>query len=522
MSRFINMPTPRQELESVIVNAEQMRQIEERILASGMPIASLMEKVANLCVQYLENAYPFPKISKIGVLVGPGHNGGDGLVIARELYLQGYAVSIYCPFDKFKDLTTKHAQYAKNLSIPFYKTIDALESCQLIIDALFGFGLTRPLTENLKDTVNKVNLWQKPTVSIDIPSGLHTDTGEVLGSAIKATDSLCLGLWKQAYFQDNALEYLGKCTRLDFGISPADVWAILSKNTLIQTITPRLISRYLPFTRPLSTYKYQQGHLLLIAGSRRYMGASLLIGLGARASGIGMLSIAVPTALKYLVVSQLPEALIIDCPETETGAIAQLPTDLGQYDVIACGCGLTLDAEGIFDTVLNAPCPLILDADGLNLLAKTEKITFLKQRSAETILTPHLGEFKRLFPQITEPQNDRLQAVRQAAQESQAIVLLKGAKTAIAHPKGHIWVIHQSTPALARGGTGDVLTGLIGGLLVQASDIAMDLKVAIAATWHAEAGILASQERTEMGVDAHTLSQYLSRIPPRYDSHLPS
>ena len=225
-----------------------------------------------------------------------------------------------------------------------------------------------------------------------------------------------------------------------------------------------------------------------------------------------MLSIAVPQSLKPLLVSHLPEALIIDCPETETGAIAELPdlaSNFGNYTVIAAGPGLTLEALPVIEKVLTAPVPLILDADGLNGLAQLGTVCSLAKRTHPTILTPHLGEFKRLFPGISLSNGDRIQAVQQAAKQSQAIILFKGARTAIASPDGQTWLISESTPALARGGSGDVLTGLMGGILAQNPQTPVEKLVATSAWWHAQAGILAVKERTELGVDAWTLSQYL-------------
>jgi NAD(P)H-hydrate epimerase len=226
-----------------------------------------------------------------------------------------------------------------------------------------------------------------------------------------------------------------------------------------------------------------------------------------------MLSIAVPETLKPLLVSQLPEALIIGCPETNEGAIAQLPevVDLSNYSAIACGPGLTLEAKPVVQGVLEAECPLVLDADGLNSLAELRTIPTLLKRQAPTVLTPHAGEFKRLFPDSAAQLPDRVSAVRKASQLSKAVVLLKGARTAIAHPGGSVWLIPESTPALARGGSGDVLTGLLGGLLAQEAlrEQPLEATVAVAAWWHAQAGILAAEERTELGVDAYTLTQYL-------------
>jgi NAD(P)H-hydrate epimerase len=227
-----------------------------------------------------------------------------------------------------------------------------------------------------------------------------------------------------------------------------------------------------------------------------------------------MLSIAVPEYLKLILAAQLPEALIIGCPETESGAIAQLPEEieLSKYSAIACGPGITTDAKPIVEKVLESDRPLVLDADALNILANFYR-HFLQRgnRHANTVLTPHAGEFKRLFPDLTDPTKDRVDAVREAAQLSGAIVLLKGARTVISNPSGSVSIIPESTPALARGGSGDVLTGLMGGLLAQAYSLQLPVEgmVSTAAWWHAQAGILAAQERTELGVDAFTLTQYL-------------
>jgi ADP-dependent NAD(P)H-hydrate dehydratase / NAD(P)H-hydrate epimerase len=487
-----------------LVTADEMRRIEERIFLAGMPVAALMEKAAGLVALRIQELYP--PTESIAVLAGPGHNGGDALVVARELHLAGYRVSVFCPCDRLKELTTQHANYVKSLGVTFHKSLEILPDCSLFIDGLFGFGLEKPLTGAIAAAVDEVNRRGKAIVSIDIPSGLHTDTGEVLGTAIAATRTLCLGLWKRAFFEDIALPYLGEVELLHIGIPDGDIEAIIGSTPAIALLTPAIARSYLPLPRPVLTHKYRQGHLLLICGSRRYAGGAILTGLGARGSGVGMLSIAVPASLKPLLVSQLPEALIIDCPETETGAIADIPLDFTAYDAIACGPGLTLDARSIIEKVLDIQKPIILDADGLTILAELGS-EHLKKRTKATIITPHWGEFKRLFPTLSAT-NHRLQVTREAARNSGAIVLLKGARTAIASPDGQTWIIPESTPALARGGSGDVLTGLIGGLLVQMLDNPLEATV-IGAGLHARAGILAAIDRTELGVDGVTLASYL-------------
>ncbi len=512
-------------IEHFVVSATQMAAIEQRIFDAGMPVAALMEKAAGLVTRRLIELYPRPEIPKVGVVVGPGHNGGDATVVGRELYFKGYQVCLYRPLQKGKELTQAHLSYAQSLGIPVLEEVQDLAPCDLIIDGLFGFGMTRPLEGNLASVVETINQWSTPVVSIDIPSGLHTDTGEVLGIAIQASYSFCLGLWKRAFFQDSALPYLGKAERLDFGVPLADVQAVVAEEQVVKQMSADLARSLLPLPRPLVTHKYKQGHLLIIAGSRQYAGGVILTGLGARASGVGMVSIAAPTSLKPMLVTHLPEALIIDCPETDQGGITHLPSIAQQwdrYDAIAIGPGLTLDAKSLLPLILEATNPLIIDADGLNALAELTPSTALQSRAETTILTPHPGEFRRLFPDLIAKASNPMVMLPAAAQATDTTILLKGARSVIASPT-ETWVIPESTPALARGGSGDVLTGLLGGLMAQPhheKDISPAQLTATAAVWHAQAGIKASQDHSDLGVDAFTLTQYLTQFPITSDQWL--
>ncbi|EAW37630.1 bifunctional ADP-dependent NAD(P)H-hydrate dehydratase/NAD(P)H-hydrate epimerase [Lyngbya sp. PCC 8106] len=506
----------RQEIQQFVVTAKQMQAIESRIFEAGMPVAALMEKVAGRITERILSKIKSISVTSIGVLVGPGHNGGDALVVARELLFLGYSVVVCCPFSKYKELTESHYHYITSLGISIHQNIDALQNCDVIIDGMFGFGLTRPITDELAEGVNQINAGNKPIFSIDLPSGIHTDTGEVLGTAIQANYTFCLGLWKLAFLQDSALEYLGKVELIDFDIPLADIEAILGQTPEFRRITPENAIADLPLPRPLATHKYKNGNLLIVAGSHRYTGAAILAGLGARASGVGMLSIAVPNSIKPLLSTQLPEALIIGCPETEDGAILDFPShfSLDQFDAIACGPGLTQSATTVVQLILDCNRPLILDADGLNILAQLNPVFTLSQRQAATIITPHPGEFKRLFPELAEELKDHVLVTQKAAQKSQSIVVLKGARVCIG-TANTVWINPESTPALARGGSGDVLTGLLGGLLaaVVLNQTPLDAIVKTAVWWHAQAGIQAAKDKTELGVDAFTLTQYLNLNP---------
>ena len=497
------------EIARTVVSASQMHEIESRIFAAGMPVAALMEKVGGLIANRIQALYGCTHYPKIAILVGPGHNGGDALVIARELCFRGYDILLYRPLAKSKELTAQHAAYVESLGIKFYESVEQLKDCNLIIDGLFGYGQERSLVPPISDAIDLINQWSKPVLSIDLPSGIHTDTGKVLGTAIRAHHTFCIGLWKLGLLQEQALEFVGTVELVDIDLPLSDVLAVVGESPRIQRLTKESATASLPLPRPLSTHKYKMGHLLLVCGSHRYSGGAILSALAARDSGVGMLSIAVPESIRLLLSTHLPEALIIGCRETETGAIAQLPDDmeLSKYNAIACGPGLTTDAKPIVQQILSSDRPLVLDADGLNILAELGTVQTLSSR-APTVLTPHTGEFKRLFPELAEM--EPLTAVSAAAKQTGAVVLLKGARTAIANPQGSVWINPESTPALARGGSGDVLTGLIGGLLAQAVlRHPVESIVLTAAWWHAQAGILAASERTELGVDAFTLTQFL-------------
>ncbi|MGI0483714.1 NAD(P)H-hydrate epimerase, partial [Geminocystis sp. CENA526] len=442
--------------ECCVVTAKQMQDIENKIFAQGMPVASLMEKAGLFSSHKIIEEYPLSQYQKVGFIIGCGHNGGDGLVIARELWLKGYEVKLYTPLaDKSKDLTAQHLEYARFLHLPFVTTVEELENCDVIIDCLFGFGLNRHITNSLAKDIALINQWEKPVVSIDIPSGIHTDTGKVLGVAIKATLTLCLGLWKLGLFQSPAWEYTGKLVKIDIGIPNNIVTEIINQSPIVKVITREKVKEVLPLPRAVNTHKYRQGNVLLICGSKRYGGASLLAGYGANVSGVGMLTMIVPEFLQPLINSHIPSALVIATPQTTTGVMdfSSLPSiDFSKYSSIVLGMGITREKIPCFPIaeILATPTVLIIDADGFNYLIE-DNLRILSQRQSPTILTPHEGEFRRLFPDI-DLNLDRLQGLQEASRRINSTILLKGAKTMIAHQGKYNRIIKEGTPALARGG----------------------------------------------------------------------
>lgn len=503
----------------VVVTASQMQAIEATLFHEGLPVAALMEKVAGRIAQWLVQHFPRERTRRVGVIVGPGHNGGDALVVARELHHGGYHVILWGPFTQLKELTAQHRAYSQYLGIHSTQNSAELNQCDLIIDGGFGLGLTRPLSGALAQGIERINRTAIPVVSIDLPSGLETNTGQVLGTAIKADHTLCLGLWKLGLLQDSAQPWIGHRHLIPFDVPAATIQSVLSDSPTTRCITPAAAIARLPLPRSPIAHKYQAGHALLIAGSRQYAGAALLAGQGAIASGVGMLTIVVPDSLRLMIVSQLPAALVIGATETTAGEIAALPDDVAwdRYDTVACGPGLTRVAAPVVDAVLQSDRPVVLDADGLNILAETDPIDRLLARAAPTLLTPHLGEFRRLFPAQLQAADPPALAARQAATVANCTLVLKGAMSAIAHPDGQLWINPQSTAALARGGSGDVLTGLVAGLAAQRYQTAPTsqtlLDAAIAAVWwHAQTGRHLAAHRTDLGCAPSQLAQSLPAV----------
>ncbi|MGQ9836576.1 MAG: NAD(P)H-hydrate dehydratase [Cyanobacteriota bacterium] len=505
-----------------LVSSAQMQRIEEQIFSAGMPVAALMEKVGLAIFAQLQR--DFPQVTRIGILCGMGHNGGDGLVVGRELLLAGKTVKVWLGKPDLKPLTAEHARYLKALGALFVPDIRELADCDLLIDALFGIGLNRPLQDPWVEGVEWANTSGIPILSLDLPSGLNDQTGGVWGCCIRATRTYTLGLWKRGLWQEAALPWVGQLHRIDFGIPD---WALQKEESLL---VPRLLLQpwqCFPADPPLDTHKYRQGSLLLVAGSAAYAGAAVLAGLGARSSGIGMVTMAVPTELKSLIHTVLPEVLvhawegIPSLPAVADPARHPLPEGASKlqatksFQAVAVGPGLGEVRLPLLEALLRdwTEIPWVIDADGLNGLAQLG-VEHLRKRRIQAILTPHLGEFQRLFPGI--PVSDRIAAAQQAAAQSEAVVVLKGARTVIASPEGECWVNPESTPALARGGSGDVLTGLIGGLLARWGGTGSPVNNSIllhcacaGVWWHAQTALQLVQERGLTGVDPARLAEHL-------------
>ena len=514
---------PPRDAEHLLVSSTQMATLEQQLFASGLPVEALMEKAALAVARRLEQPDWWPQLQQRGalVLVGPGHNGGDGLVVARELHLAGIAVRIWSPFERHKPLTAAHLRHARWLDIPALDHPPDPGDPAVWIDALFGIGQSRPPGEAL-ETLLEQRQQQQPgrLIAIDGPSGLCADNGQPLGRvAACAALSLSIGLLKQGFLQDSALAWVGRLERIELGLPapllddlPADQPLALSPCDLASAPWPQL---------PAAASKYQRGRLLVIAGSAAYRGAAQLCLQGASASGAGSLRAALPQPLADQIWSVQPHVVV-------SAALASHPSGslnlsdlnaaaaLERLDAVVLGPGLgaTTEAEaaaeaGIWQPLQRFPGLLLLDADGLNRLARLGATPWLKGRQGPTWITPHRGEFARLFPELAEA--PALLAAQAAARQCSSChpcsVLLKGARTVIATGDGRRWQLREACSAAARAGLGDVLAGYAGGLAARGGGDAALL--ATSALAHAHAGLQAAQQRGQGGADPMTVGQQL-------------
>ena len=439
---------PQRDADHLLVRSALMAALEQQLLGSGLPVEALMEKAALAVSARLLAAPPEAAL----VLVGPGHNGGDGLVVARELHLAGVPVRIWTPFTRHKTLTASHLRHARWLGIPVLEEAPEPGDPALWIDALFGIGQHAPPEEGIVHCLGERNR-RRPgqLVAIDVPTGLCADTGRPLGAlAARAHHTWCLGLWKQGLVQDAALSWVGRLERIDLGL-PQSLLDTLDPHTPVAlTAADRGVAPW-PALDPAGA-KYQRGRLLVVAGSRRFRGAAHLALSGASASGCGSLRCVLPAELSDQIWLVHPH-VVLESAAGDNGcgglALAGFPEGwLERLDAVLLGPGLGSPAEGalgpgrewaVWRQLREFHGLLVLDADGLNRLAALRQVgedplAWLARRSGATWLTPHAGEFARLFPRWTD--RPPLEAAAEAARQSGACVLLKGARSVIATPDG--------------------------------------------------------------------------------------
>lgn len=512
-----------------LVSVEEMKAIEAQANASGLAYETMMQNAGLALAEEIET-YAFGEEKEVLGLVGPGNNGGDALVALTRLQQNGWTARAYLVGRKAEEALAKVfaaaggevilAEQDKN----FQSLETFVEAAQVVVDGVLGTGTKLPLKPDIARVLNAVNQalsgmeWPPYVVAVDCPSGVNCDTGEVAAEVIPASLTVCMAAVKQGLLKFPASDYVGDLRVVEIGLDETQpAWQALQTEVADEDLVLDLLP-----DRPADSHKGTFGTALVVAGSARYPGAAFLAGKAAYRSGAGLVQIASAGQVQMTIASQLPEATWLVLPN-EGGAIAAAAVDtlnknLDRATAILLGPGLgdeeptakfvehlltgksavrkptapmgfvRASTEKAGETTSALP-PLVVDADGLRLLAKLDNWPSLLPDGS--VLTPHPGEMAALTGLETDAiQQDRLGLARKYAAEWKQVLVLKGAFTVIADPSGRAVVIPVASSALAHAGSGDVLAGLIVGLRAQGLS-AFDAAVA-GAYLHAQAGLAAA------------------------------
>ncbi|HBN07094.1 MAG TPA: hypothetical protein DD435_00095 [Cyanobacteria bacterium UBA8530] len=438
-----------------VATAKETRKIEAKLIEDwGMPQLLLMERAAIGVANLVSSQYPE---TPVVALVGPGNNGADAIAACRLLANRGYRVRVLLVSENKASET--QLSWLRNYEVPVKRWSPAIEAKGVLLDGLFGFGLARAPEGVFAEAIAWANAQEADVVSIDLPSGILADTGVAPGSAISATHTVACGLLKVGLLCDPALSFVGKLWLADIGFPPF----------LLEKIRGRLLaSPTLPQRSP-SAYKGSMGSLLVVGGSRSYSGAVTMALRSAVKSGAGLVYGAVPGSIRETVAVAVPEAVVLGLEETPEGFIdpssfeALLPI-LEACRAVLIGPGLgrsEASAELTKKFWFGSPIPMVLDAEALiPQLARLE-------RRAPAILTPHPGEAGRLLGlEAAVIQGDRRRAALSISERFRSVAVLKGGRSLVAEGP-NFRVLAETSPLLATAGSGDVLAGLMGGLLAQ-------------------------------------------------------
>ncbi len=488
------MPANLKPVNLKVVTAAQMTALEQESERQGTSTDTLMENAGLAVAQYARERLGSVAGANVVVLVGPGNNGADGLVVARNLRRWGAEVTA-CLLTGRPDPDPK-ADLARSYGVSVLAlgedaVLDIFDGLlarsRLVMDAILGTGRSRPLQGLVREVLLRLAASRERSrlpllLALDLPTGLNSDTGAVDDATPVMDATLALGFPKAGLLAFPGAERVGELVTLDIGLPGGVGQDYIS----LELLTADWVGSQMP-PRPLDSHKGTYGHLLVVAGSRNFVGAACLVARAAHRAGAGLVTLATPESIYPIVASQLTETIHMPLPEDADGRVrpdaAQVIHDgLTRYDALAVGSGLGQSESTlafIEGLLLDGPAstiPALVDADGLNNLARLPG--WWQRRSGPLVLTPHPGEMATLTGLSTpEVQRDRVSVARHWAAHWHAVVVLKGAFTAVAEPsvpstngeqnEGMVRLSPFANPGLASGGTGDVLTGIVGSLLAQ-------------------------------------------------------
>jgi ADP-dependent NAD(P)H-hydrate dehydratase / NAD(P)H-hydrate epimerase len=467
-----------------LVTASEMQQMDRETIESyGLPGRVLMENAGRGATAFfLETTWTqVDRRALVGVMAGRGNNGGDGFVMARYLHQRGIAVKVFLlsgpqrvTGDARINLDLLGPLGVEVIALPdlasFENRADGLANPAVWIDALLGTGLNSDVRGYFKAAIDFLNTSGKPVFAVDIPSGLNADTGRVQGVCTQADATATFAFAKVGHLLHPGAQHTGRLKVIEIGIPPHIAGRVGARQHLI---TPKAAAALLRPRDP-QAHKGTTGHLLVVAGKTGTTGAAAMTAMAALRAGAGLVTLGCPQGVQALVAQQTLEAMTVGLAQTPLGGLSAeaLPQILGLAQgrrCLALGPGIGTETETgdlIEGLIPKSPIPLVIDADGLNLLAGCSDI--LNKAGAPVILTPHPGEMARLTGRpVAEIMEDRVAAARSFATTHGVILVLKGARTLVAAPDGRVWVNISGNSGMASGGMGDVLTGVIAGLVTQ-------------------------------------------------------
>jgi ADP-dependent NAD(P)H-hydrate dehydratase / NAD(P)H-hydrate epimerase len=513
-----------------VLNADQMREAD-RVTIEEIGISSLvlMECAGRQVVSAIQQRFSDLAFLRVAVLCGPGNNGGDGFVIARTLLQTGYEASVFLigPVAAVRGDARVNLDILGRLGQTVVEVTNEQEwdlhfsdiaTCDLVVDAMFGTGLRRPLSGLLETVVKDLNTSDLPVVAVDLPSGLSADTADFIGEAVEAELTVTFAAPKLPHMLPPGETHCGEVVIADIGI-PHDVVDALEGPRLEVITNGEVLVRLEP--RDPDTHKGDYGRVVIVAGSVGKSGAAHLAGIAALRSGAGLVTIATPASVAPIVASMAPEYMTLPLDEQDGSLDAERALEqilVMQTDVIAIGPGLgTGPAQRalVLGLLARSGAPLVLDADALNICAQ-EPDRLRARDGLEIVITPHPGEMARLTGRSTEDvQQHRVEVARAFAAERGIYVVLKGHRTLVAGPDGRVAINRTGNPGMATGGTGDVLTGVISAWMAQLLDPEAACRAGV--YLHGRAGDLASRA---LGQPALTASDVVTHLGPAWQDTL--
>jgi NAD(P)H-hydrate epimerase len=500
-----------------ILKAQEMSQIDLKATTDiGIPSFLLMENAGLKIVQVIKKE--FPNAKKILFLIGKGNNGGDGLVAVRHLYMNGYGVDYFLVHgEELKGDARLNLSILKNLGC-YPLTEKPHRDYDLIVDAIFGTGFKPPVKGHAVEWINFINTSQIPVLSVDIPSGLSADSAQEYEPSVKADITVTFEFPKVCHILHPSAKKCGKVYVASIGLP----------RFLANQVKREVLEKVKVFKREPDVHKGKMGHVLLVGSSVGKTGALIMSAKAATRTGSGLVSVGVPKGLNHIFEIALTEEMSIPLEgeerlsEKSADRIIQMQDN---FSAIGVGMGMGTYEEGqniVKKLIKGIKKPLLLDADAINNLANIKDLNILKEREHPTVLTPHVGEFERLSGYKKDfIIHNLIDTAQEFSQKWNCFLVLKSSRTVLSTPEGYAFVSLRGSPAMAKAGSGDVLSGILTSLMGRSIPLLDALKLGI--FLHGLAGEIAEMKKHTESVRALDL---VEEIPSAYnqiedESYLP-